>query len=137
MSGPLARLRGPSRRAVRLGVAARRILGLVRLVNGTVALLAPQVLLKQLGTDAASSPAGVYAFRLFGIRTVLIGLDLLHEHDGLDQAVRRAPLVHASDTTTAALLATRGALPRRAGIMVTAISAVNTVLALLARAGRR
>jgi hypothetical protein len=128
-----ALLRRPPRYATR----ARYVLGAIRLVNGAVGLLAPQVLIRQLGGDPQASPSAVYAFRLFGVRTALIGADLLRsESEHLDRAVRRAPLIHASDTTTAVLLATSGALPKRAGIMISAISGVNTVLALLARAGR-
>lgn len=116
---------------------ARYALGTIRLVNGAVGLVAPQVLIRQLGGDPKASPSAVYAFRLFGVRTVLIGLDLLRaDTEHLDRAVRRAPLIHASDTATAVLLATSGALPKRAGVMISAISGVNTVLALLARAGR-
>lgn len=127
-------LRRPPAYARRAQVA----LGLVRLVNGALGLLAPQVLVRQLGGDPRTSPSAVYAFRLFGVRTVLIGADLLRgESPHLDRAVRRAPLIHASDTATAVLLATGGALPRRAGVMISAISGLNTVLALLARAGRR
>ena len=132
--GRLVRGAGYGRRAR----SARYALGTIRLVNGTVGLLAPQVLIRQLGGDPASSPAAVYAFRLFGVRTVLLGADLLlGSGEQLDRAVRRAPLVHASDTATAALLATSGRLPGRAGRMVTAISAVNTVLSVLAQRDRR
>ena len=126
-------LRRPPVHAMR----ARQALGAIRLVNGAVGLAAPQVLIRQLGGDPVTSPSAVYAFRLFGVRTVLIGLDLLRaEGDHLDRALRRAPVIHASDTATALLLARSGRLPRRAGVMISAISAVNTVLALLARAGR-
>jgi len=41
-------------------------------------------------------------------------------------------LIHASDTVTAASLAISGAVPRNTGIVTTAISAGNVVLAMLA-----
>jgi hypothetical protein len=51
------------------------------------------------------------------------------------RAAKIAPIVHASDTVAAALLAKSGKLPRRAGLLLTAISAVNTLLSLAARRG--
>jgi hypothetical protein len=41
-------------------------------------------------------------------------------------------LIHATDTATAATCLVKGYLPRKAGIMATAISGLNTVLALIA-----
>jgi hypothetical protein len=114
--------------------AARFLLGMIRIANGTVALLAPSRLAERLGVDPAQSPALLYALRMFGVRTVLIGRDLLRNDAG---AVRAAPFVHASDTVAAALAARSGKVPRRAGIAITAISAFNTALALAARRGNR
>ena len=48
-------------------------------------------------------------------------------------AARAALGIHASDTMTAATLLLRGLDTKRAGIMLTAISALNTFLALKAR----
>ena len=113
---------------------ARRLLGVIRIANGSVALLAPARLAERLGADPAESPALLYALRMFGMRTVLIGRDVFR---GEPRAIRAAPLIHASDTIAAALAAASGKVPRRTGIIITAISAVNTVLALAARRSER
>jgi len=113
---------------------ARRLLGTIRIVNGAAALLAPAQLARRLGTDPVEHPAVLYALRMFGVRTIVIGRDLWQ---GDERAVRVAPLVHATDTAAAALAAATGKIPRRTGSLITAISALNTVLALLSRrAGR-
>lgn len=112
---------------------ARKALAAVRLFNGSVALVAPHVLLRRLGTDPTLDRSGTYPFRMFGIRTVLIGADLLLL-DGreLRRARQLAVVIHGSDTVSAALAWRSGDLPRRAGMTATAISAVNTALALAA-----
>jgi len=115
-------------------VFARRLLAAIRIANGSVALLAPERLAARLGADPAESPALLYALRMFGVRTVLIGRDLLR---GKPDAIRVAPLIHASDTIAAALAAASGKVPRRAGILIVAISALNTVLALAGRRSER
>lgn len=63
MTTLLSRVPLPARYS-RRARTARYALGVIRLVNGTVGLLAPQVLIRQLGGDPATSPAAVYAFRL-------------------------------------------------------------------------
>jgi hypothetical protein len=125
--------------ATRRADVARRTLAAVRIFNGTVALVAPSLLVRRLGAEPEASPAATYAFRLFGIRTVLIGADLLSgEVATRDLAVRRAPFIHATDTVTAAALAYQRRLPRRAAVLITSMSAMNVALALAAkrRAGR-
>jgi hypothetical protein len=112
---------------------ARTVLAVVRIVNGTAGLLAPEVLLRRLGADLATDRSGVYPFRLFGIRTVLIGADLLLLRAEQDQRVARtAVLIHATDTLAAAAAGIRGDLPRRAAVGTTALSACNTILAVIA-----
>src|SRR5262249_19613026 len=97
------------------GDLPRMVLAGGRLGNGTSALLVPKVLMKRLGVDAQASPAVVYGLRMFGIRTVLIGLDLISaDADVRARAVRVAPLVHGADTLSAAFAGIRGDLPRRA-----------------------
>jgi hypothetical protein len=112
---------------------ARKTLAGVRLVNGTLGLLAPTFLLKRLGADPDVDGSGVYPFRMFGIRTVLLGADLLLL-DGEDRrrAARMAVVIHASDTLSAACAGHRGHLPRRVAVLATAISATNTALAVIA-----
>jgi hypothetical protein len=48
-----------------------------------------------------------------------------------------APLIHGSDTASAAVAGLRGDLPRRAAVVATAISGANLVLALLAWRAQR
>jgi hypothetical protein len=117
---------------------ARILLGCIRLFNGGVALLAPQLLAKNIGIDPDATPGALYVFRMFGIRTVLIATDLLFESgEARDEAIRRAPLIHASDTLAAGIATMSGRLPGRSGFTITVISAVNTILALYARKGLR
>ena len=115
---------------------ARKVLAGVRLVNGGLALVAPQFLLRRLGTDPDRDPSGIYPFRMFGIRTLLIGADLLLlTGDESRRASKLAVVIHASDTATAATCLAKGYLPRRAGVVATLISSVNTVLAVIAARG--
>lgn len=112
---------------------ARTALATVRLINGALGLVAPMVLLRRLGFDATTGRAGVYPFRMFGVRTLLIGADLLLlDGEERRRATRVAVLIHAADTVSAACAGITGDLPRRAAIMTTALSACNTVLAVLA-----
>ena len=117
-------------------VRARKVLAGVRLVNGVLALLAPQFLLRRLGTDPDRDPSGIYPFRMFGIRTVLIGADLLLlTGEESRRASKLAVLIHATDTANAATCLAKGYLPRRAGVVATLISSGNTVLAVIAARG--
>jgi hypothetical protein len=112
---------------------ARKVLAGIRIVNGTAGLLAPEFLLGRLGTDLSRDRSGIYPFRMFGIRTVLIGADLLVLHgEQRRRATKVAILIHASDTMAAAVAGIRGDLPRKSAVMTTLISAGNTVLAVLA-----
>jgi hypothetical protein len=111
---------------------ARLLLAAIRLFNGGAALLAPGFLARQIGVDPQTNPGVLYVFRMFGIRTVLIGADLLlQDSQRRHDAVRRAPLVHASDTVAAILAARSGQIPR-GGRVIVAISALNTLLAVVA-----
>lgn len=122
-----------------LSRGARRALGVVRLVFGTSALVAPQLLVRRIEGPGASSPAAVYAFRMFGIRTVLLGRELLlgEPGPGLRRALAQAPVIHGADTVTATLLTASGQVPRRTGLSPVAVSLANTVLAVLAGPGGR
>ena len=113
---------------------ARIWLALIRIVNGAGGLLAPKWLAKRVSPETEANPAAVYAFRLFGVRTVKIGADLLSGNAAVREHAARAALgIHASDTMTAGMLLLRGLVTKRAGIMLTAISALNTFLAFKAR----
>ena len=111
---------------------ARKTLATVRLFNGTAALVAPRLLLRRLGTDTNTDHSGIYPFRMFGIRTVLIGADLLLlTGEDRRRAARLAVVIHATDTLSAAAAGLRGDLPRKPAIVATVISATNTALALI------
>jgi hypothetical protein len=116
-----------------VGKIARYTLGAIRFVNGAIGLLAPAVIIRRFGDEPAGNPAATYGLRLFGIRTVLLGADLirLRERD-LDRAVRTAPLIHASDTATVLALRQSKQLSPEQARPLLLISAANTLLALIA-----
>ncbi|WP_251092127.1 hypothetical protein [Streptomyces sp. Caat 7-52] len=108
----------------------------IRLFNGAAGLLAPELLIRRFDPDRdPPSPAAVYAFRLFGIRTILLGLDLLtHSGERLRDDLRDGILIHASDTATAAMLGLHARVPPHTAVLTTLISAANTALAVSATA---
>jgi hypothetical protein len=119
------------------GDAARFALAAVRIANGAAALAAPRLAARRLGTTPEATASSVYPLRLFGIRTVVVGAELLVR----DRAVRRTALnaalvVHASDTCAAVLGGLSRELPRRRAAVLALVSATNTALALLARRSR-
>ncbi len=109
---------------------ARIALAGIRIANGAAALLAPRLLTRRLRADDAA----VYPFRLFGIRTIVIGADLLlRDEEVRDHALRLALLIHASDAVSAVVAGARRQVPVRSAATAAAISSVNTALALVAR----
>ena len=117
-----------------LGTVARFTLGGVRILAGGTGLLAPTMIISRFGDgNPAANPAAIYGLRLFGIRTVLIGVDLfrLHGRD-LDHALRVAPLIHASDTATVLTLQRTKQLSPEGARPLALISGLNTVLAVTA-----
>lgn len=111
----------------------KRILAAIRVINGALALFAPNILGKRLGVNTRMSPGFGYAFRLFGVRTVLLGIQLWRAPDDPDNpVVREAILVHASDTAAAIAVQRLRELPKAGTRMAIAASAINTVLAVLA-----
>ena len=115
----------------RLGDAARVLLASIRILNGMMGLLVPAFQARRIGTPEG---APLYPWRMFGIRTVFIGAELLSRDRGQrERAVRLALAIHASDTISAAVGGLRGETSKRTSLMLTAISGTNTVLALLAR----
>src|SRR4051795_4836608 len=100
---------------------ARIALAGIRLFNGTAALVAPDELARRLGVDPDLNPGVLYFIRLFGIRTVLIGAELLvRKGKQRDEALKLAILIHASDTLAAAMAASSQRLPPGVGRMITA-----------------
>jgi hypothetical protein len=128
----------PRRRSVatssRVGDAARVVLAAIRIFNGAMGLVAPAVTARQSGAPLDGTAPMHYPWRLMGIRTVIIGAELLARDPELRaKAVRVALPIHATDTVSAALSGLSGNVPKRTSAMLTVISATNTVLALLAR----
>jgi uncharacterized protein YjeT (DUF2065 family) len=112
---------------------ARVALGVIRLINGILALLLPSVLADRLARGGERSSASTYVFRLFGIRTIFLGLDLLTANEPRRrEALRRAPIIHASDAAAAFLAGVSRQLPFGAAVAASGISCLNLVLALAA-----
>jgi hypothetical protein len=113
------------------GNPARILLAAVRLTMGSAGLLAPGLVIRRLDIDPDRQPGMRYPLRMFGIRTVLIAADLLQPIGPTRwHAELMAPVIHGTDTVSAALAWRRGDLPSRAGGLATAISAVNLALAV-------
>jgi hypothetical protein len=112
---------------------ARIALAGIRLFNGGAALAAPEALARRLGAGEEVDGATVHVARMFGVRTVLIALDLLSRDPGVRRhALRLALVVHASDTASAAAAGLAKKLPPREAMLATGISAVNVALATVA-----
>jgi hypothetical protein len=89
----------------RLREPARILLACIRLAMGLLGLLAPGIPARQIGVDPKANPGILYVFRMFGVRTVLIGAELLMQTgDRRAEALRRAVVIHASDTLAAYLV---------------------------------
>jgi uncharacterized protein YjeT (DUF2065 family) len=117
----------------KLGTFARVTLAIIRIVNGAAALFAPEVMSKRMGVDPQEDPSTMYALRMFGVRTVVIGADLLRRKDEeLEDALRLGILIHASDSAAAAIAGKRGQLPAKTARTGMVISLVNTGLATTA-----
>jgi hypothetical protein len=102
--------------------------------NGGIALVAPGVFAARTGVPASREGPVLYPWRMFGIRTVLVGGDLLTKNDEVRRhALRVAVVVHASDTAAAFSALRSGQVPRKTAVLSTGISALNTVLAIVAR----
>ncbi len=123
----------------RIAGGARTTLGVIRVVNGILGLVAPTFIARRLGDQQPDrNAAAIYGIRLFGVRTIVIGLDLLRPAgEARDRAVRAAPLIHASDTATVLGLRRRRQLSPELARPLALISGLNTVFAVLAFLGHR
>jgi len=120
-------------RAIRIGQAARFALAGIRVINGGIALVAPGVIIRRFGEERAADNAAVYGLRMFGVRTVVLGVDLVAlTGDSLRRALGQAVIIHGTDTATAALLGFSGRVKPRTAIPLTLISLTNTALAITA-----
>jgi hypothetical protein len=69
---------------------------------------------------------------MFGVRTVILGAELLvGDPETRRRSMRLGIVIHASDTVAAASGGIRGQLPPKVAIATTAISSLNTALAIL------
>jgi hypothetical protein len=118
---------------VRRATAARLALSAIRTGNGAAALLAPQVLARRTADDPAQLGPAAYPWRMFGIRTVLLGVELATARgERRRRAVQLAVLIHATDTVSAVVGGLRRDVPPRFARVAVAVSATNTALAVVA-----
>jgi hypothetical protein len=102
------------------------------LFYGTTALLTPSFVARRLGVDPDANPAPIHPLRMFGIRTILIGSELLFEGPRTRaRSMRAAPLIHASDTASALVGGLRRQLPPRVAVFATLVSGLNTAVAVV------
>ena len=105
----------------------------VRLANGTTGLVAPQLLIRRIDPAQAVSPAGIYAFRLFGVRTMFLGAELLIRRDAqLQHGLREGLVIHASDVATSVLVGVQRQVTPRTSALLATISAITVPLAATA-----
>jgi hypothetical protein len=120
-----------TRARARLRMAARIGLAAIRFFNGSVSLFTPELFAKRLGIDVDRNPAALYTMRMFGIRTILVAVELVWPDAGVRRnAIKNAPIIHMSDLLAALIASRSKAMPRGAGNSIVAISAFNTALAL-------
>jgi hypothetical protein len=111
---------------------AHLALGATRLFNGTAALLAPTMTARRLGVDPDANPAPVYPLRMFGVRTVVLGAELLvGDEETRARSLLTGIPIHASDTAAAAIAGFRRQLPATTAAQLVAVSALNTSLAVI------
>ena len=121
-----------------LRTSARLLLASIRLLNGSIALCMPGLITRQLRPVHEEQPATQYALRMFGIRTILLAVDLFRPAGPVrDHAIRMAPIIHVADTIAATLAARSRTIPARAGRVINTISAINTLLSLVMQPHRR
>jgi hypothetical protein len=122
---------------VRQQEVARLALASIRTVNGLAALFTPRTMLRRLGVDPegdGAAGAAIYVLRMFGIRTILLGVELFAARgQRREELLRTGLVIHASDATSAFTAGVTRALPRKVAMLVTLISCVNTYLAFVAR----
>jgi len=115
-----------------VGEFAWKALAGIMLVNGTLGVFAPRFLIRQLGIKPEIEPGMIYVFRMFGIRTIFIAVDMFRFPSRRGRTLREGILVHGTDTAAALAGAALGQLPWRKGLMVSGVSLINTALAIAA-----
>ncbi|MFD5825912.1 hypothetical protein [Lentzea sp. NPDC060358] len=119
---------------MKLADVTRTALACVRIFNGALGLVAANRMAASLGDELGDDKRFVYPARMFGIRTLVLGVDLLTLRPDAPNARRvlgQAVLIHATDTAAALYAGRRGELPAKAAKLTTIISAVNTGLAVV------
>lgn len=122
------------RRGVRAGAAgelAWKALACIMLVNGSLGVFAPRVLIRGLGVKPEQQPAMLYVLRMFGVRTLFIAIDLFRLPDDRERSLKEGVVVHATDAGAALTAAALGQLPVRPALLVTGLSTLNTILAIV------
>lgn len=103
---------------MKLGDVTRTALACVRIFNGALGLVAADRMAKSLGDELGDDKRFVYPARMFGIRTLVLGVDLLTLKSGDANArrvLRQAVLIHATDTAAAVYAGKRGELLYQGG----------------------
>jgi hypothetical protein len=113
-----------------VGEFAWKALAGIMLVNGTLGVFAPRFLIRQLGIKPEIEPGMIYVFRMFGIRTIFLAVDLFRFPSLRGRSLREGILVHGTDMTAALTGTALGQLPWRKGLIVSGVSLLNTALAI-------
>ncbi len=113
-----------------MGEFAWKALAGIMLVNGTLGVFAPRFLVRQLGIKPEVEPGMIYVFRMFGIRTIFLAVDLFRFPSQRGRSLREGILVHGTDMTAALTGTALGQLPWRKGLIVSGVSLLNTALAI-------
>ena len=113
-----------------MGEFAWKALAGIMLVNGTLGVFAPRFLIRQLGIKPEIEPGMIYVFRMFGIRTIFLAVDLFRFPSQRGRSLREGILVHGTDMTAALTGTALGQLPWRKGLIVSGVSLLNTALAI-------
>lgn len=128
----------PKHKVGSTGELAWKALAGIMLVNGCLGMFAPRLLIRGLGVKPEMQPGMMYVLRMFGVRTLFIAIDLFRLPGDRERSLREGVVVHATDAGAALAAAALGQLPVRPALMVTGLSTVNTILAIVgARAYRR
>ena len=95
-----------------------------RLALGTVSFASPALAQRLVMLDGKANPQLPYMTRMFGSREMAIGaLTLITSGKARQQVVQLGVAVDGADVVTGVLAAASGAVPTRAGLLLTAIAA--------------
>jgi hypothetical protein len=104
-------------------------------VNGAAALLAPGATSRRLGVDPDANQATLYPLRLLGVRSVVLGAELLlGDERSRARSMRSGVIIYGSDLVAAGLGGVRRQLPPRTAALMAGLS---TICAALAAVGSR